>query len=262
VSTRQNQLVGSFQIKSKDPARRTFTGALSTSHLDLGDGRKRDIVWPGAFQAQMDEFHTSADAYIPLVDSHATHSIFNVLGHLLEGREVLTGKTLEYELARGGMLKVPEMFFETEWQVIDGPDGDRVLDRLRPGSVRKMSMGYVPLHEEDVELRGGPARILRVVGLAEGSLVIFAMNPAAQVVAGSMKAQQAVLKRRIRVLLNGGHGGDYPGLAARVRGLLRGNSYDGSKGELSSREQRALQQRLMQLRVSRALTAAARLLKD
>jgi hypothetical protein len=260
VSTRQNQLVGSFEIKAKDSAKRTFTGALSTSHLDLGDGRRRDIVWPGAFRAQMEEFHTSADAYVPLVDSHATHSIFNVLGHLLEGREVLTGKTLEYELARGGSLKVPEMFFETEWQVIDGPDGDRVLDRLRPGSVRKMSMGYVPLEEENVELVAGPARILRVVGLAEGSLVIFAMNPAAQVVAGSMKARHAALQRRIRALLSGGPGGDYPGLAARVRRLLRSSGYDGLKGELPAVEQRALQQRLVELRVRNALSAARRVI--
>jgi len=39
---------------------------------------------------------------------------------------------LRYEKADGSILEVEEMLLNTKWQVIDGPDGDRILDRLRP----------------------------------------------------------------------------------------------------------------------------------
>lgn len=187
----EHRLIASFEVKAKDTKKRTFRGALSTSHLDLGNGRVRDIVWPGAFQERMEAFRTGADNYIPLVDTHDTSSIFNVYGHMLDGEEVLTGKTLEYRLRKGGTLKVPEMYFDTEWQVIDGADGDRVLDRLRPGSVRKMSMGYGADDADEVELAEGMARNLRNVWVGEGSLVVFAMQPNALIDTASVKSMLA-----------------------------------------------------------------------
>ena len=183
--------VSAFEIKEKDESRRTFRGALSTSHLDSGNGAFRDIVQPGAFKRSLHNFKNARDgAYIPLVDSHRYDSIFNVYGHMTDGEEVLTGKTLRYNRKDGGTLEVPEMKLDTEWQIIDGPDGERLLDRLRVGSIRKMSMGYQNTAAPDfVDLKSeGKTRILKQVSLGEGSLVIFPMNNAADVDLSSVKS--------------------------------------------------------------------------
>jgi hypothetical protein len=186
-----------LEVKATDAGARTFEGVLSTSHLDLGDGWLRDIVWPGAFKRTLNAFKTAKDPYIPLVDTHQYRSAMNAYGYLLEAEEVLTGKTLEYELEPGGeVLKVPEMLLNTKWQVIEGQDGERVLDRLRGKAVRRMSMGHTPYKERYVTLKGyGRCRILNEVGLEEGSLTIFAMQPAATVDADSVKSLLAAMER-------------------------------------------------------------------
>jgi len=189
-SERSTFLVAPLEIKGRDEKARTFEGALSTSHLDLGNGLYRDIVHPGAFKrwaktVKADE----TGAYVPLLDSHDRWSIMNVYGHALAAEERETGKVLEYPLANGGSLKVPEMFLDVQWQVIDGPDGERVFDRLRPGSVRKMSMGYDPQKADFVQMADGvQVRNLREVKVEEGSLVVFAMQPNAEVDPATVKA--------------------------------------------------------------------------
>lgn len=198
MTTKTEFMVADFQIETKDETSRTFSGTLSTSHLDLGDGwGTRDIVHPGAFKRTMSHFRKSRDPYVPLVDSHRYSSILNVFGHLLDGEEKKTGRTLSYELEGGKTLKVDEMVFDTSWQIIDGPDGDRVLDRLRPGSVRKMSMGYRSIAEDFGQLKeGGRVRNLREVQLREGSLVIFPMNPNADVDRATVKLEvEALLEK-------------------------------------------------------------------
>lgn len=183
-----SMMVGDFEVKAIDRKARTFEGDLSTSHLDLGNGWEQDIVWPGAFKNTIDHFRNADDPYIPLLDSHDTWSIFSVFGHALELEENLTGETLSYDLEDGEKLVVPEMNLRTKWSVIDGADGDRVLDRLRPGSVRKMSMGYRPKEWDQQTLAtGGTVRNLREVALREGSLVVFGMNPEAEVDLGTVK---------------------------------------------------------------------------
>ncbi len=182
-------MVGDFEVKAIDRKKRTFEGDLSTSHLDLGNGWEQDIVWPGAFKNTIDHFNNAEDPYIPLLDSHDTWSIFSVFGHATELEEKLTGENLTYDLEDGGKLVVPEMNLRTKWSVIDGADGDRVLDRLRPGSVRKMSMGYRPQTWDQQTLAdGGMVRNLREVALREGSLVVFGMNPEAEVDLGTVKS--------------------------------------------------------------------------
>jgi HK97 family phage prohead protease len=182
-------MVADFEIKAKDETARTFKGVLSTSHLDEGDYIARDIVWPGAFKRTLTNFQAAKSPYLPLVDSHNYASVLNIFGHMLTGEEVLTGRSDRYELKDGGVLEVPEMLLETEWQVIDGADGDRILDRLRPGSVRKMSMGYETYRRDMAELADGtPVRNLREVGLKEGSLVVFAMQNNAEADPASVKA--------------------------------------------------------------------------
>lgn len=187
-------ITGRFEIKSADREKREFEGDLSTSHLDLGDGFMRDIVWPGGFKRTLDHFAQSEDPYVPLLDSHDRFSILSVLGHMMEAEEVLTGDTLTYALEGGDQLRVPEMKLRTRWKVIEGDDGGRVLDRLRPGSVRNMSMGYRPINFEFATLESGERlRILKEVKLREGSLVVFGMNPEAQVDLSSVKGLLASL---------------------------------------------------------------------
>lgn len=184
-----SMMIGDFEVKAMDRKARIFEGDLSTSHLDLGSfWGEKDIVWPGAFKTTIDHFRNAEDPYIPLLDSHDTWSIFSVFGHALELEEKLTGDDLSYELEGGDTLTVPEMLLRTKWSVIDGADGDRVLDRLRPGSVRKMSMGYRAVVSDNMTLADGTIlRNLREVALREGSLVVFGMNPEAEVDLGTVK---------------------------------------------------------------------------
>jgi HK97 family phage prohead protease len=182
-------LNGLFELKAQDAGARTFEGALSTSHIDRGDIRFRDIVHPGAFKRTIHAFKSARDAHIPLLDTHNIDSVMHSYGHLLDAEERLTGKTLRYDRADGGVHEVPEMLLDTKWQVIDGIDGERLLDRLRSGTVRKMSMGYAPNRADYVELKTyGRTRNLREVELREGSLVLFAMNPTAAVNTASVKS--------------------------------------------------------------------------
>lgn len=178
----KRSIFSSLEVKGIDREKRTFTGALSTSHLDLGGWFYKDIVYPGAFKRTLDHFKKSKDPYVPLLDSHDRFSVFNAFGLLKEAEEELTGKTLKYEKEGGDMYDVPEMLLMTTWSVIKGEDGDRMLDRIDSGVVRKMSMGYDPVEEEFVELKGhGRVRVLKEVKLGEGSVVIFPMNPHAEI---------------------------------------------------------------------------------
>lgn len=181
-------LAGRLEIKATDVEKRTFEGDLSTSHLDLGDGFVRDIVWPGAFKRTLDHFRANPNPYIPLLDSHDRYSVYSVLGTMVDGQEVLTGNTLAYALDDGDELNVPEMKLRTRWLVDEGEDGDKVLDRLKAGSVRNMSMGYRPEQYDFATLASGERlRNLRVVALKEGSLVVFGMNPNAGVDLSTVK---------------------------------------------------------------------------
>jgi NAD(P)-dependent dehydrogenase (short-subunit alcohol dehydrogenase family) len=63
------------------------------------------------------------------------------LGRALSGARVLHVNATAFG---GGVAEIlgtlvplmNDVGLQADWQVIDGPDGDRVLDRLRPGSVR------------------------------------------------------------------------------------------------------------------------------
>lgn len=191
-----SHLFGRLEIKEANAGKRTFAGILSTSHLDEGNWFFKDIVWPGAFKRTLDHFKKSSDPYIPLLDTHDSWSVMNALGTMTDGVEVLTGKTLKYEKDDGLTLDVPEMHLETEWKVIKGPDGERLLERIDSGAVRKMSMGYKSFKEDFVELKThGRVRNLREVGLKEGSLVIFPMNPNADVLRDTVKSSLATALR-------------------------------------------------------------------
>lgn len=169
----QRIVVGlSVKAEDIDVDSRTFEGLLSVWGPDLGD----DVMHRGAFKKTLAEWKKSRDA-IPLLNSHNHFDVLSSFGQLIEAKETDDG-------------------LWTKWEVIPGADGDRILDRIRPGSngrapVSKMSIGYEPMKfdfEQSDSARFGRLRNLREVNLKEGSLVLFPMAPGARVDTSTVKS--------------------------------------------------------------------------
>lgn len=169
-----NRIVVGLSVKAEDidEEKRTFEGLLSVWGPDLGD----DVMHKGAFKKTLSEWKKSTDA-IPLLNSHNHFDVLSSFGQLVEAKETDEG-------------------LWTKWEVIPGADGDRILDRIRPGSngrapVSKMSIGYEPTKfdfEQSDRARFGRLRNLREVNLKEGSLVLFPMAPGARVDTSTVKS--------------------------------------------------------------------------
>lgn len=162
----------SVKAASIDTNARTFEGLAAVWDQDLGD----DVIHKGAFKSTLSDWKSSGEA-MPLLNSHNHFDIFDALGQLIEAKET------------------PEGLW-TKWEVIDGPDGDRVMARLRPSKttkrpiVGKMSIGFVPVEfrtEKTDKARFGEIRHLEKVDLKEVSLVMFPMAPGASIDASSVK---------------------------------------------------------------------------
>lgn len=172
--TTKNRIVVGFAVKadSIDEEERTFEGLASVWGKDLGD----DFMHKGAFKKTIKEWKGGTES-IPLLNSHNHWDVLSALGQLVDAKETDEG-------------------LWTKWEVIPGPDGDRVLDRIRPGRngrspVGKMSIGFEPTKidfEKDDTARFGQIRNLREVGLKEVSLVLFPMAPGASIDAASVKS--------------------------------------------------------------------------
>lgn len=170
------KLVVSVAFKADaDPASRTFEGLASTWDQDLGN----DVIKKGAFKDTLKEWKNGTDA-IPLLNSHDHWDILSSLGQLVDAKETNEG-------------------LWTKWEVLDGPEGDKVLARIRPSKttgraiVGKMSIGYEPQEfsfeqPEGTESFWDRLRILTKVGLKEVSLVLFPMNPGASIDPSTVKA--------------------------------------------------------------------------
>lgn len=169
-----SQIVVGISVKADDvdEEKRTFEGMLSVWGPDLGD----DVMHKGAFKKTIAEWKKSGDA-LPLLNSHNHWDAMSVGGQLLDAKETDEG-------------------LWTKWEVIPGADGDRILDRIRPGSngrspLGKMSIGYEPMKfefEQSDRARFGRLRHLKEVSLKEGSLVIFPMAPGARLDSSSVKS--------------------------------------------------------------------------
>jgi HK97 family phage prohead protease len=171
-----DKLVAPFQVKAVDDEERTFEGYASTWDLDLGD----DVIHEGAFKETLAEWRKSGKA-MPLLNSHNYFDIMSGVGQMLDAKEDKRG-------------------LWTKWEVIDGPDGDAVLSRMRPSRrtgkavIGSMSIGYAALkwdEEERSDSRYGVVRNLHKVALKEVSLVLFPMNPGATIDAASVKSALA-----------------------------------------------------------------------
>lgn len=153
---------------------RTFEGLAATWDQDLGN----DVIHKGAFKNALAEWKSSGEA-MPLLNSHDHFDIFSAIGQMTDAKETKDG-----------------LF--TKWEVIDGPDGDKVMQRLRPSKttgrplVGKMSIGFIPTKFSFEQPEGTDSFFDRVrhiteAQLKEVSLVLFPMNPNAAIDANSVK---------------------------------------------------------------------------
>lgn len=168
------QLVRPFELKGLDDQGRTFEGLLSTFEQDLGG----DVVERGAFKRTLADWKKAKNKVIPLIDSHGRSSVRAVVGKLEDAEEQDAG-------------------LWTKWSVLDAgdPDADAVHRRVKGGYVSKLSMGYRTIQQRnptDEERKRGVFRYLKEVALEEGSVVIFPMNPGAEVDLTTVKSLLAL----------------------------------------------------------------------
>ncbi len=199
-----------------DPGARTFEGLAAVWTEDLG----QDIIKKGAFAATLATWKKSGEA-MPLLNSHDHLDIMSALGQLLEAKETADG-------------------LWTKWEVIDGPDGDAALARLRP-SVRtgkavigKMSIGFEPVDFEFHQPEGTTSpfdrvRILKKVNLKEVSLVLFPMAPGASIDASSVKAFTQFANNTDPKKVAPGTAVELRRLASRIGLLLKGTKAEGEE---------------------------------
>lgn len=169
------RVVVPFTLKaSVDRESRTFEGLAATWDQDQGN----DVIHKGAFKTTLQEWKSS-DVAMPLLNSHNHFDIFSAIGQMIEGKET-----------KDGLL--------TKWEVIEGPDGDKVMERLRPSKstgkplIGKMSIGFIPTKFSFEQPEGTDSFFDRVrhiteAQLKEVSLVLFPMNDNASIDASSVK---------------------------------------------------------------------------
>lgn len=164
-----------FEVKATDESKRTFRGLAAAWSLDLG----RDVIHQGAFARTLDRWKSVREKRpVFLLDSHNPFSIRNVLGKMTDAQETTEG-------------------LDAEFQVIDGPDGDEALRRIKGGYITGMSIGYEAVKWSNEQIEGGERwdriRHLTEVKLLEVSLVVFPMNEDARVDVSSVKSLNGFL---------------------------------------------------------------------
>jgi HK97 family phage prohead protease len=165
-----------FEVKAVDEAKRTFQGLASTWDEDLGGDR----IVKGAFRKTLGDWKAAKGRKpIFLLDQHNYYSIRSILGRLASAQETDAG-------------------LETEWEVIEGADGDEAMRRVKGGFITGLSIGYSAVKWETEKVEGGEEwetiRILKEVKLYEVSLVIWPMNEGAVIDPASLKSLTAALR--------------------------------------------------------------------
>jgi uncharacterized protein len=150
-----------FEVKAVDESSRTFEGLAATWDLDLGG----DVIHKGAFRQTLDYWRTKGFA-VPLIDQHRYTSIHDVLGSMVDAEERDEGLWARFE-------------------VDEDADGDKLLRHIKNKRINGLSIGYEAVNPERDE---HGIRHLREVRLYEVSAVLWPMNPAATIDAGSVKS--------------------------------------------------------------------------
>ena len=136
----------------------------------------KDRIKPGAFRKTISERKDD----ILVLDQHNTNSIMNVVGKVLDIKEVgkadLPPEVLKkYPEATGGLWTQTKYLLDTE-------EGKGAFIRLKEGAVRQYSIGYDALDVtfENVKTSSGDMQVrnLRTIKLYEYGPVLWGMNPA------------------------------------------------------------------------------------
>lgn len=239
--------VASFAVKATDDAARTFTGLASTWELDEGG----DIVHQGAYARTLSSWRNSnGKRIIPLIDQHNYGSVRKVVGKLVDAKETDAG-------------------LETTWQIVEGADGDEVLNRLKGGFVNGLSIGYEVVQADDEQItQGGQTtyiRHLRELKLFEVSLVIWGMNEGALIDTSSVKARLIAgrkgdipLSDEEKVKLASGLKDARDEIDALLEQIPSEKKADADPPALADEAATALRQRLLRLKLNRLATRRGR----
>jgi hypothetical protein len=148
-----------FETKTTDDATRRITGLAAAWSVDLGD----DVIHKGAFAKTL-ELWTRKRRTIPLVDGHQSFgSVMNVVGKMEGAAETNDGLEAEFSL------------------LIDDPQADAAYKRAKAGMITGLSIGYTPVRFDFKDEGEKRIRHLKEIILHEVSLVVFPMNPDAQI---------------------------------------------------------------------------------
>lgn len=205
LGTKRLSVRFAVKAESVDVEGRTFEGLASTWDLDRGG----DVIHRGAFKRTL-KFWRDSGRVLPLLDSHSYGSVRDVVGKLAEAKETKDG-------------------LWTNWEVIDGPDGDEVLRRIKGGFVDGLSIGYRPVKIEmptDEEERQGVWRHLKEVELREVSVVLWPMNEGARIDTSTVKSLLADFQDRE---LDEDEMKELQGILEEVGALLKANAPEESE---------------------------------
>lgn len=190
MKTMQRTLVR-FEAKGASSDKRTFAGYASVfGQIDYHS----DTISRGAYAKSLAFWRANRTSHpIPLIDQHQYRSIRSVLGCLDEAREDDRGLWVRF-------------------RVVDSPDGQELLARVREGMITGLSIGYTvaPNGSERIKLNGQDVRALKEIQLREISAVIWGADPQALITPGSVKfvsddeaTRHARLSARLNQVLEG-----------------------------------------------------------
>lgn len=166
-----------FAMKASNDAERTFSGLASTWEQDLG----RDVIERGAYAKTLNDWKASKNKIIPLINQHRYYDVRDVVGKMIDAEETADGLLATF-------------------QVVEGADGDGILNRIKGGFINSLSIGYEAVQWSSEKPEGAPEwdaiRRITEVKLYEVSLVVWPMNENALIDLDTVKGAVLAVKSR------------------------------------------------------------------
>lgn len=182
-----------------DLEKSTFEGySAAIGNRDLGN----DVIQPGAFDKTIKE--RVASKSIKLLDQHNSRSTADCWGTVVDAKETKVE-------AKGDNAPSHKIWTKFEVSKSD-PNAQIALKKVEEGILDQLSIGFQPVrisYEVDDEggaykddphwawILGQGVRNIEELAWWETSLVIWAMNPEAQVVQSSLKSLNSMIQRSI-----------------------------------------------------------------
>jgi HK97 family phage prohead protease len=190
--------VARFAVKASEG--RQFTGLASTWDLDEGG----DLILPGAYATTLGEWKAQGRV-IPLINQHNYYDARHAIGKMVAAEETQEGLV-------------------STFQVVNSPDGNEFLARIKDGILDGLSIGYSVRKwrpPSDAERKLGVQRVLEEIELREVSVVIWGMNPNALIDTASVKSLADSLAQLKRETLTEDERKTLRQIASRCGALLR-----------------------------------------